>query len=134
MIAAGIGCRAGCSTEQVMLALTQALAAAGRTLDDVRALYTADFKATEAGLLGASELLAKPLVPLPLEQLKAHAGAALTASPRVSELFGVPSVAETAALAGASTFARCGAQSRLLGPRHVSGDATCALASAEHGA
>lgn len=133
MIVAGVGCRAGCSVEQIMGAVTQALTAAGLTLDDVRALYTADFKATEAGLLDAAELLGRPLVPLPLEQLKAHSGATLTASARVTELFGVPSVAEAAALAGASTFARCGAQSRLLGPRHVSGDATCALATAEHG-
>lgn len=133
MIAAGVGCRVGCSVEQVILAVTQALDTAGRTLDDVRALYTADFKATEAGLLGAAELLDKPLVMLPLEQLKAHASAALTASARVAARFGVPSVAETAALAGASTFAPCGAQTRLLGPRHVSGDATCALASAERG-
>lgn len=130
MIAAGIGCRTGCSVEQVVGVVTQALAAAGRTLADVRALYTADFKATEAGLLGAASLLDKPLVPLPIEQLKAHAGATLTASARVAELFGVPSVAETAALAGASTFARRG---RLLGPRQVSGDATCALAGPEHG-
>ena len=130
MIAAGIGCRAGCSVEQVVLALTQALAAAGRTIDEVRALYTAEFKATEAGLLRAAELLDKPLVALPLEQLKAHASATLTASARISGLFGLPSVAETAALAGASGFAHRGARSRLLGPRHVSGDAACALAIA----
>jgi len=131
VIAAGVGCRMGCSVEHVVLAVTQALASAGRTLDDVRALYTADFKATEAGLLGAAERLDRPLVPLPLEQLKAHSGGTLTTSARVSELFGLPSVAEAAALAGASTFARRGARSRLLGPRHVSGGATCALASAE---
>jgi cobalt-precorrin 5A hydrolase len=138
VIAAGFGCRAGCPVEHVLAALEQALAAQGRRLDEIRALYTADFKRSEAGLLRAAESLNKPLLALSVARLRAQSGAALTCSAHTLERFGVPSVAETAALAGASSTgddAR-GNSARLLGPRLVSGSATCALAicewSAEH--
>lgn len=130
MIAAGLGCRAGCDVDDVMLAVAGALTSAGRHIREVQALYTADFKASELGLRRAAALLDKPLVQLPLERLEAQACGALTQSARVLALFAVPSLAETAALAGAAASSQTDL-ARLLGPRHVSGHATCALASAE---
>jgi cobalt-precorrin 5A hydrolase len=130
-VAAGFGCRAGCPVEQLLAALEQALSAAGRHLAEVQALYTADFKQAEAALLRAAELSHKPLIALPLAQLRAQSGRASSCSAHTLERFGVPSVAETAALAGASALGSPtpGALPRLLGPRQLSGGASCALAS-----
>jgi len=139
VIAAGFGCRTGCPVEQVLAALEQALAAVGRRLEEVRALYTADFKHGEAGLLRAAELLNRPLLTLSIADLQAQSSQALSCSVHTLERFGVPSVAETAALAGACAPGRNahGDLPRLLGPRRTSGSATCALAIsgriAEHG-
>jgi cobalt-precorrin 5A hydrolase len=132
MIAAGLGCRAGCAVGQILEVLEQALAAAGRQLEDLQALYTVDAKRGEVCLVEAAERLKKPLVLLPVEQLRAQTERALTRSAHTLERFGVPSVAETAALAGASGGR--GAPARLLGPRRIWGGATCALASAEQDA
>jgi cobalt-precorrin 5A hydrolase len=128
MIAVGLGCRAGCPVAHVLEALTRSLETAGRGLDEIQALYTADFRAAEAAFLGAARALGKPLIALSVGELRAHAERALTRSPRVVERFGLPSVAETAALAGAAAL---GLHARLLGPRHVAGLATCALAGGE---
>jgi cobalt-precorrin 5A hydrolase len=133
VIAAGFGCRAGCPVEHVLAVLEQVLTSGGRQLEQVQALYTADFKHAEPALLRAAELLNKPLLALPLAKLRAQSGGALSCSAQTLERFGVPSVAETAALAGAlgqGSGAR-GALPRLLGPRQVSGSATCALALCE---
>ena len=127
MITAGIGCRAGCSAEQLLELLLRTLAAQGRGLRDVQALCTADFKRNEPGLVRAAEQLHKPLLPLPLEELQRQSGSTLTHSARIVELFGVPCVAEAAALAGAASLGP-GGHARLLGPRLASESATCALA------
>jgi len=133
MIAVGLGCRAGCGVDQLLELLEQALAAGGCCREDIRALYTADFKSGEAGLRHAAARLSKPLVLLSLAQLQAQAGSALTRSAQTLERFGLPSIAETAALAGAVQLEGGGALARLLGPRRVSGSASCALASAARG-
>ena len=73
-------------------------------------------------LAQAAAQLGLPLVHLRLEQLQAQAPKALSRSAHVERHFGLPGVAETAALAGA------GAGARLLGPRALAGGATCALA------
>lgn len=131
MIAAGLGCRVGCSPEDVVRALAEALRDGAAGVAEVQALYSADFKRGEEGLSRAAEELGKPLVLLPLEELRAHAGAALTRSARVMERFDLPSIAEAAALAGAALLGGPGATARLLGPRRASGGATCALAISE---
>jgi cobalt-precorrin 5A hydrolase len=127
VIAAGLGCRAGCSVEQVLELLERTLAAQGRGLGDVQALCTADFKRSEPALLQAAEQLGKPLLPLPLVELQRQAGSTLSHSPRIAREFGVPCVAEAAALAGAASLGP-GGHARLLGPRLASESATCALA------
>lgn len=126
MIAAGFGCRPSCSVADVCAALELALRAHGASLLDVRALFGAEVAAAPA-LRQAASALDKPLVLLPLAALKASASAALTRSERVLERFGLPSVAETAALAGLLELGAGGA--RLLSPRIACGAATCALAA-----
>jgi cobalt-precorrin 5A hydrolase len=125
VIAAGFGCRAGCSAADLLAALERALAAAERSRDEVAALYAPDAKCAEPGLRAAAAQLGKPLVALAGDALK-QAGATLTVSQRALRHFGVGSVAEAAALAGAAQLHAGSA--RLLGPRCITGAATCALA------
>ena len=132
MIAAGLGCRRGCTREDVAAALRLALERAGHALADVSALYAPAFKAEERALSDVADELAKPLVLLAPERLQAFEARALTHSARVAEHTGLSSVAETAALAGASALAGS-VEVRLLGPRTLAGGATCALASAAIG-
>ena len=127
MIAAGLGCRAGCPVEHVLAAVEQALAAGGCVLEELSGLYTAQFKHAEPALLLAAERLGKPLLALPLAELQAQNGKALSCSAQSLERFGVPSIAETAALAGAARGAGP-SEPRLLGTRSIAGSATCALA------
>jgi cobalt-precorrin 5A hydrolase len=131
MIAAGLGCRAGCPVEHVLAALEQALAAAGCLLHELDGLYTAQFKDEEPALLLAAARLGKPLLALPLTELQAQNARALSCSAHNLERFGVPSIAETAALAGAARAASA-SQPRLLGTRSIAGSATCALAIDAH--
>lgn len=129
MIAAGLGCRNGCSLVDVLAALDAALARAGFELDDVRALYTLDSKANEPALQQAAQRVSRILVALPRECLEAHAHAVRTPSLHVLSRFDLPSISETAALAGAfELMGRAGAP-RLLSGRQVRGGATCALAA-----
>jgi cobalt-precorrin 5A hydrolase len=127
MIAAGLGCRAGCPVEDVLAALEQALAAGGCLLEELSGLYTAQFKHAEPALLRAAERLGKPLLGLPLAELQAQNSKALSCSAQSLERFGVPSIAETAALAGAAR-GPSPSEPRLLGTRSIAGSATCALA------
>jgi cobalt-precorrin 5A hydrolase len=133
MIAVGLGCRTGCAAGAVLELLEQALLACGCRLEDIAALYTADFKSGELGLRQAAERLSRPLVLLSLTQLQAQAAGTLTCSAQSLERFGLPSIAETAALAGALQLQGSGARPRLLAPRRVAGSATCALASGAPG-
>jgi cobalt-precorrin 5A hydrolase len=108
-----------------------ALQRGARDLAEVHALYAPDFKRDEPCLPLIARRIGKELIWLPLDELKKHANAALTSSERVIRRFGLPSVAETAALAGAHAFSRGLVAVRLVGPRTVRGGATCALAVAE---
>jgi cobalt-precorrin 5A hydrolase len=132
-IGAGFGCRSGCDVGDLLSALRGALAQADRDLCDVATLFAPEFKRDERGLWLAADQLGKPLRFLPIAQLQAHASGALTHSGAVQQRYGLPSVAETAALAGASELATPTAAisgAHLLAPRNVSGAATCALAEA----
>jgi cobalamin biosynthesis protein CbiG len=107
-----------------------ALASAGRELAEVQALYAPEVRRDAPALRAAALRLGKPLEFLAMELLLQQRAGALTQSERVQQGLGLPSAAETAALAGA-----CGAQpaasARLLGPRSIAGAATCALAIVE---
>jgi cobalt-precorrin 5A hydrolase len=130
VIAVGLGCRAGCSVEDVLCALATALASNDCPISQVHAFYTAYFKGGEAGLLAAADRLQRPLVLLSFEQLRAQTDRILTPSTKVMAEFQLPAVAEAAALAGAALSFAC-TRARLLGPRQIAGGATCALAVGE---
>jgi cobalt-precorrin 5A hydrolase len=131
MIAAGLGCRKGCASADLVRALETALASVGRALSDVSALYAPEFKAEESALVEIARQLGKPLVLLGMDALQLQAAHALTQSAQVAVRFGIPSIAETAALAGACALADSTAvRPTLLGPRQIAGGASCALAVA----
>lgn len=121
-LSVGIGCRKGAAADAVAALVRRAVAAAG--VEAPVALFTSIDKQGERGLAEAATALAMPLVFLPRTALAAMADAAETRSERVVALFGVPSLAETAALAGAGTGAR------LLVPRMAADGVTCAVATA----
>lgn len=131
MIAVGLGCRTGCDAHVIVQAIDRALWAVDKTRADACALFAPDFKHAERGLAAAAEQLQKPLLLLSMAQLRAQAARALTHSVQVQQRFGLPSIAETAALAGAATFSSRAVQPRLLAPRERFAQATCALAMLE---
>lgn len=90
-------------------------------------LFTIRDKIGEPGLTEAASRLRLNLIFLPREALREQAPSVLTRSIRTEQLFGVPSVAEAAALAGA------GAGSELVVPRIASQGATCAIARSHKG-
>jgi cobalt-precorrin 5A hydrolase len=128
MIFAGVGCRANCDVEDLASSIAAALQSAERDLAEVHALYAPDFKKGEPCLSLITDKLGKPLILLSLTELEKHSHLALTSSERVKQRYGVPSIAETAALAGAHAFSRGLVAVRLVGPRTIHGGATCALA------
>ncbi|WP_460447892.1 cobalamin biosynthesis protein [Alsobacter sp. SYSU BS001988] len=126
-LAIGVGCRKGCAAEAVAALVRRVLALHAGAAEGTAALFTIVDKQAEPGIAAAAVALGLPLVYLPRAALEEAAPAALTRSERVVALFGVPSVAETAALAGA------GPGSRLLAPRVSQDGATCAIAVSQKG-
>lgn len=123
MLIAGIGCRSGVSAEAVLEALSSAARACHVEERNIDAIATASAKAGERGITEAAARLRLPVILVDAQDMERAAAGALTASTSVLALKGVPSVAETAALAAAGTGAR------LLAPRTATATATCAIAS-----
>ena len=121
-LAIGLGCRRGVSGDVIASLVREALASIKQT--GAATLFTVDGKRAEAGLAQAAQALAMPLRFLPQDALEAVSDQAQTRSARVEALFGVPSVAETAALAGA------GPGAVLILPRIARDNVTCAIARA----
>lgn len=121
MIAIGLGCRKGCASTAIVSLVRRALAAA-QCDDAPTALFTHVEKINEAGLAAAARELQLPLIFLEAEALRQASTRAATRSDKVMRLFGLPSIAETAALVGA------GPASILLTPRLSEGCASCAIA------
>ncbi len=116
----GIGSRQGVAAEAVVAAVT----AATRGLEGTPAgLFTLDRRAAEPGLVAAADRLGLPLAGLSPAALAVRSPDAITRSARSEAAAGVPSVAETAALAGA------GPGSRLVRPRVVHAGITVAVAA-----
>ncbi len=86
-------------------------------------IFTIADKRHEPGLAEAAHRLGLDLAFVPREALREQAAKIRTASPKAEALFGVPSVAEAAALAGA------GPGSSLIVPRIANAVATCAIAA-----
>jgi cobalt-precorrin 5A hydrolase len=125
MIVAGIGCRKGTSAQEIDAAIDTALAEAGKPRESLSAIATSDGKGGEPGIIEAAAGRGVRLDLVKPGELEAAGPRTQSSSPRVKELFGVPSVAEAAALAAA------GANSKLLVARIVVGPATCAIAATE---
>jgi cobalt-precorrin 5A hydrolase len=119
-VAIGVGCRLGCRVEVIERLVHQALASAPGAAP--AGLFTIADKRGEVGLTQAAERLGLNLTYLPRSALLDKAPSVQTRSPRAESRFGVPSVAEAAALAGA------GPGSLLIVPRIANGGATCAIA------
>jgi cobalt-precorrin 5A hydrolase len=120
MIAVGVGCKSGVTADDVITLVEEGLSRVeGET---IAGLFTVASKAHESGLAEAAASLSLPLLFLPEIALQKVACRAETRSERVVALFGVPSIAETAALVGA------GEGSTLIVPRMSRGGVTCAIA------
>jgi len=124
-VVAGLGCRHGCSLDELLELLIHSLARHELTVDNLAGLASIAHKRNEASLHGLAENLALELVFFAPEQLSIYqamtAGSALTQAAT-----GSPAVAEPCALALA---ARMGASPCLLGEKDRSANATCALAT-----
>jgi len=123
MIALGIGCRRNASVEDIEAVIAKALGAASLTAAAISVVATESDKAGEPGLVEVARRLDRPLVGIVASELAKMSDLAVTRSERVQQEKGVPSVAETAALAAV------GQGGRLILPRLANATATCALAS-----
>jgi len=123
MIAIGVGCRKACAAAPIVALVRRALEDCREVAGERRLFSLAD-KRGEPGLVAAAETLGFALVFLPRDRLAAEEPRLLTRSSAAERRFGLASVAEAAALAGA------GPGARLLGPRRAAGGATCAIALA----
>ncbi|HEY0147121.1 MAG TPA: cobalamin biosynthesis protein [Methylovirgula sp.] len=121
MIAIGIGCRRGIAKEAFVEMIRQALSLIGDAAGVVE-LFTIEDKHDEAGLLAAAADLRLPIRFLSRAALQSVEASVVTPSPQAETAFGVASVSEAAALAGAG----CGAV--LIVPRIVGQGVTCAVA------
>jgi cobalt-precorrin 5A hydrolase len=125
VITAGLGFRAGATRAQLEAALSAALAEHGHAPSALNCLAVTDFKARDSNLLELARALEKPLHICALSALRASAPPTLTQSSEILRRYGVGSLSEACALAGALTY---GKSARLLGPRLIAGSVTCALA------
>lgn len=116
----GVGARRGVSETAVLETIDEALAAAGCTRDQIRALATIDLKADEAGVRAAADSLDVPLFVISRERIKALQEA-LRDPNFVEATTGVAAVCIPAALL-------TGVETRLIGPRTVREGVTVALA------
>lgn len=122
MIVAGIGCREGTTEHEILAAIHAALSTHGLTPARLSALATIHLKALETGIIAAAKTLAKPLLIANDDAIAAVDAKLLTRSEASLSAAGTPSASEASALAIA------GEDSRLLGPRHIEGNVTCAIA------
>jgi cobalt-precorrin 5A hydrolase len=120
----GVGCRRGTAPEPIEAAIHEALLCAGRRLDEVRMLASADLKANEPGLREAARRQGLSLRFIPGDDIRA-APMAFTPSEAAERQVGLPGVAEPAALLA-------GRRTRLILPRTVLHGVTVAIAQEEH--
>lgn len=125
MIVAGIGCRRGAPSEDVVNLIFAALSKFGIARDDLDAIATETLKADEQGIADAARHLSLPLVRCPVADLGRVTHRVFTHSLRVQAIKGVPSIAEASALVAS------GHNARLLGARIAANNITCAIAIGE---
>ena len=117
-MAIGVGCRRGVPAEPIVRLIKAVIDDLGPAIG----LFTIEDKRGEAGLHEAAESLALPLVFLSREALAAMADRIATPSSAALARFGLPSVAEAAALAAFTGHAR------LIVPRRAEEGITVAVA------
>jgi cobalt-precorrin 5A hydrolase len=122
MIVAGIGCRRGASAAAIEEVIRFALSQGRLRRDALTALATQSDKGEEPGLRELAERWRLALLLPSMTELESVARLVATVSPRSLAAKGLPSVAETAALAAA------GRRARLIVPRVATKEATCAIA------
>jgi cobalt-precorrin 5A hydrolase len=125
MIVAGIGCKRGTMSEDIVSLILAALASFGIPSEKLDAIATETSKADERGIADAARSLSVRLVRCSLSDLDRIADKVMTRSSRVQALKGVPSIAEASALVAA------GRNARLLGARIAAEKVTCAIAISE---
>jgi cobalt-precorrin 5A hydrolase len=125
MIVAGIGCKRGALSEDVVSLILAALATFDIAREKLDAIATEASKADESGIANAARSLSVPLIRCSIVDLDKAADKVVTRSSRVQALKGVPSIAEASALAAA------GRNARLLGARVATEKVTCAIAISE---
>ena len=121
LIAIGVGCRKFCPADDIVALVREALAALPAGAEP-GSLFSIAAKRAEPGLAEAAATLGLALAFFEADALRAFADGASHVSERVIARHDLPSVAETAALAGA------GHGSVLLVARRASSRATCAIA------
>ncbi len=125
-LVAGLGCRRGCTLDELRALLAQTLAEAGLDESNLTALASATLKADEEGLTALAAALDLPLALFTPQQLAACEPRLDRTCETVRTAIGAASVAEAAALLQAE--AQAGAPARLLVGKRRSDQATCALA------
>ncbi|MDX1296955.1 MAG: cobalamin biosynthesis protein [Pseudomonas sp.] len=125
-VVAGLGCRRGCSLEDLSTLLIDSLQAQGLTVDNLAGLASIAHKGDEPGLLALAKQLDLVLICFSAEQLLPYQHLA-QGSPRTLAATDSPAVAEPCALALAEHLG--GHVAQLLGSKTRNASATCALAS-----
>lgn len=123
---AGLGCRKGCSAEELLALLQAALAQSELESGELACLASSEHKQAEAGLLRLSEQTGLTLALLSAAELARYDAHLEERSELSLRITGSAGVAEASALAQAE---RLGGQAgRLLRPKIRSANATCAIA------
>lgn len=124
-VVAGLGCRRGCTQEELLALLIHSLQQQGLTVDNLVALASIAHKRDEPGLHALARHLQLELSFFSPEELAPYQAPASTSAITLAAT-GSPAVAQPCALALA---ARLGAAARALGEKTRSASATCALAT-----
>ncbi len=122
-LAVGIGLREGATAADIVTLVRETVARHQIGLHHI-ALFTLDSKINAPSIHDAARELGTVITYLPLARLAAHKDETITRSAVVESRFGVGSICEAAALAGA------GPGARLIAPRSTNARVACALAIA----
>ena len=115
-LSVGVGCRRGAKAEDILRAITSALAEIGASLDDVRVIATAEVKRNEEGLKMVADRIKRPLIFVDGDTINS-----MDVSESEARRVDLKSVAEACALA-------CSKKKELLLPKRVYGGVTVAIA------
>ena len=124
-VVAGLGCRSGCSVEDLLSLLLHSLQAHGLAVDNLAGLASIAHKRDEPGLQALAKHLSLQLSLFNSAELQPYQPG-VQSSPLTLSTTGSPAVAEPCALALAECLG--GQPARLLGGKTRNASATCSLA------